>query len=330
MTDDAAMTDERDDAIYIEENVRVRRWDVDHNFDGWRLDKFIENRIGTISRSHAGRIAKHGDVEVIPDRKIKAGTFLREGDEVIVREHLDPEWVLDPQVEILYEDDVVVALDKPADMLIHEVGPTRLNTIVKFLERNGYEGAHPAHRLDRETSGVVVCAADDDYRRQLHDMFKHRRVDKIYRALCLDEAGRWQPGEGETIDIPLGDKEESEIRHKKGRGDQRAVTHVEVLERTDFDGRALADLKIAIETGRQHQIRAHLALQDTPIAGDKLYAKDASFFRAISDYPDDEDLLERLTFPRQALHAWRLRIPHPETGEELQLEAPLPDIWHHS
>jgi len=324
------MADDPDNRILIETNVRVREWDVDHNFDGWRLDKFIENRIGTISRTKAGEIAKHGDVEVIPDRKIKAGTFLREGDTVIVREHLDPEWVQDPQVEVLYRDASVIALNKPAGMLIHEVGPTRLNTIEKCLERRGYPEAQPAHRLDRETSGVVVCAIDETHRRRLHETFKQRRVDKIYRALALDDEGRWRPGTETTIDVPLGDDEDSEIRHKKGRGDQRAVTHVAVEDRFRVDGRDLADLRIKIETGRQHQIRAHLAIEGTPIAGDKLYAKSDRFFQAISDYPDDEELNDRLTFERQALHAWRLRMPHPETEEELGLEAPLPPIWRES
>lgn len=325
MSDDAPRN-----RIRIEDNVRVRRWEVDQNFDGWRLDKFLQNRIGTISRTYAGKIAKHGDVEVHPERKIKAGTFLREGDTVIVREHLDPEWVQDPQVEILHRDDALIALNKPAGMLIHEVGPTRLNTIEKFLERQGFEKAQPAHRLDRETSGVVVCAAADRYRRPLHETFKNRNVEKVYRALVLDEEYRWEPGAHETIDIPLGPNESSEIRHKKGRGDQRAVSHVRVLERRRHDGRELADLHVRIETGRQHQIRVHLALEGTPVAGDKLYAKSDRFFQAISDYPDDEELLERLTFERQALHAWRLKIPHPETDQTMEFEAPPPSIWDDS
>jgi len=319
--------DRRPDCIRIEDNVRVRRWEVDQNFDGWRLDKFIENRIGTISRTKAGEIAKHGDVEVVPDRKIKAGTFLREGDTVIVREHLDPEWVQDPQVEMLYRDEVLIALDKPAGMLIHEVGPTRLNTVEKYLERQGYDGAHPAHRLDRETSGVVICAADESYRRPLHDLFKDREVKKVYRALAVDDGGRWAPGDRETIDIPLGGDESSEIRHKKGRGEQRAISHVEVRTRLEHEATPLADLEIEIETGRQHQIRAHLALEGTPIAGDKLYAKDDRFFQAIMDDPDDEELLRRLTFRRQALHAWRITLQHPETDREISIEAPLPELW---
>lgn len=323
----ADTTNASDDTILIEDNTRVREWNVDQNFDGWRLDKFLQNRIGNISRTYAGKIAKHGDVEVHPPRKIKAGTFLRDGDRVVVREHLDPEHVQDPQVDVIYEDNVMVALNKPAGMLIHEIGPTRLNTIEKFLERNGWPEAQPAHRLDKETSGVVVCAATADYKHALHQMFKHRKVSKTYRALALDEDERWKVGARETIEIPLGPKEDATLRHKMGRGDKSAITHVKVRRRLTTDGGPVADLEIDIETGRQHQIRAHLDLQGTPIAGDKLYSKSESFFRAISDYPDDPELNARLTFGRQALHAWKLRIPNPETDEMMEFEAPLPKMW---
>ena len=90
---------------------------------------------------------------------------------------------------------------------------------------------------------------------------------------------------------------------------------------------ALADLKVRIETGRQHQIRVHLALEGTPIAGDKLYTFDDAFFIAICARPDDPELLARLPFDRHALHAWRVELPHPETGERVEVEAPLPRLW---
>lgn len=321
------MTNDEQDTILIEDNTRVREWDVDQNFDGWRLDKFLENRIGNISRTYAGEIAKHGDVEVHPPRKIKAGTFLREGDRVVVREHLDPEWVQDPQVDVLHRDDAIIVLNKPAGMLIHEIGPTRLNTIEKFLERQGWDEAQPGHRLDKETSGVVVCAACDETRHAVHQLFKDRKVDKTYRALALDDQERWIPGREETLDTPLGQDNDSLLRHKVGEGDTRAVTHVKVLGRIDGPDGPMADLEIDLETGRQHQIRAHLALEGTPIAGDKLYSKSDRFFQAISDYPDRQELKERLAFDRQALHAWRIAFPHPESGDTVEFEAPLPDIW---
>ncbi len=323
----------RDDRILIEDNVRVRHFDVDQNFDGWRLDNFLQNRIGSISRTFAGKIAKHGDVEVHPPRKIKAGTFLRDGDEVIVREHLDPEWVQDPQVDILFEGEILIAINKPAGMLIHQVGTTHLNTVEKFLERSGRDQARTVHRLDRETSGVVLGVLDPDHEPPLREAFRDRRVEKRYRALVIDEGGRWAPGCEETIDFPLGHDPDSEIDHKMahrpGEEGKRAVTHVRVRQRLPAtESRpALADLEVSIDTGRQHQIRAHLADAGTPIAGDKLYAHDDRFFEAITDYPEHHDLIDRLVFERHALHAWKLEVPHPVDDRRVSFEAPLPAMW---
>jgi 23S rRNA pseudouridine1911/1915/1917 synthase len=133
-----------------------------------------------------------------------------------------------------------------------------------------------------------------------------------------------------TLDAPLGTDRNSILGVRMGRGHLETTTHVHVLGRKApaGDGFAeMADLEVVIETGRQHQIRIHLALEGTPIAGDKLYGMDDAFFMAICDRPEDPDLLARLPFPRQALHAWKLALPHPLTGEQVCFEAPLPGIW---
>lgn len=311
----------------IEKNVRERRFDVDSNFDGWRLDQYLANRIEGLSRSKAGRIAKEGDVEVTPRRKIKAGTRLRDGDEVVIREYLPPERVQDEEVETLYEDEALLVLNKPAGMLTHETATVRLNTVKYYLRRRGLGEAEPVHRLDRETSGAMVCARTKKFARPLCDLFASDDPAKIYRALVVDPGGRWVKGESARLDTPLGFDEDSRLPHRVWSGELEAVTHVEVMGRRDHPMGALADLKIRIETGRQHQIRVHLAMEGTPVAGDKLYSYDDEFFMAICDHPDDEELLSRLHFPRQALHAWRIGLTHPGTGERLQVEAPLPVLW---
>jgi 23S rRNA pseudouridine1911/1915/1917 synthase len=314
----------------ITQNVREREFEVDTNFDGWRLDQFLANRIPRISRSFAGRIAKGGDVEVIPARKIKAGTRLREDDLVILREELEPERVQDHEVEWIYEDDALIVLSKPAGMLVHESASVRLNTIQKYLERQGYNEAEPVHRLDRETSGVLVCAAKHRFVPQLRQMFATTHPEKIYRALVHDPEGVWQPGDKRTIHTPLGMDPTSAIDLKVGLGGLEATTHVEVLDRGRVQpGRGpMADLRVTIETGRQHQIRVHLAMQSTPIAGDKLYSVDDAFFMAICDDPHNAELLARLPFDRHALHAWQMRLAHPATSEMVEFEAGMPaGVW---
>jgi 23S rRNA pseudouridine1911/1915/1917 synthase len=311
----------------ITENVRERRYEVDGNNDGWRLDRFLAQCMPRISRSLAGRIARDGDVEVIPPRKVKAGTRLRNNDVVIVRQALDPERVQDADVEVIYRDEALVVVAKPAGMLVHESSSVRLNTIQKYLERRGFDEAEPVHRLDRETSGVLICAASRRMVPVLRGMFATAHPDKIYRALVLDPDARWQVGERRTIETPLGNDLTSILDVKMGKGGLEARTHVEVLGRVEHAFGPMADLRVVIETGRQHQIRVHLAMQGTPIAGDKLYSVDDEYFMAICAQPDDPELLARVPFDRHALHAWKLRMPHPGDAEMMEFEAKLPAIW---
>lgn len=304
-------------------NIRERRFDVDHNFDGWRLDQFLANRIGRLSRSRAGEIARYGDVEIDPPRKVKAGTRLRLGDVVVIREHLPDETTQYDEVAVLHADDAIVVVAKPAGMLVHEAASVRMNTVQMYLEQAGWASAEPAHRIDRETSGIVLCAATNQWVTPLRDMFATTHPEKVYRALVSDPAERWRPGERETICIPLRLATETRLGLRMVTGNLEATTHVLVRERYG----ELADLEVTIETGRQHQIRVHLAMQGTPVAGDKLYTYDDAFFMEITDHPDDPQLLARLPFRRHMLHAWRLAFPHPQTREVVSFQAPFPEDW---
>ena len=304
-------------------NIRERRFDVDHNFDGWRLDRFLANRIGRLSRSRAGDIARYGDVEIFPPRKVKAGTRVRLGDVVVVRQHLPDEAVQYDEVELLHADDALIVVNKPAGMLVHEAANVRLNTVQMFLEERGFDGAEPAHRIDRETSGIVVCAASPAWVHPLREMFATTHPEKVYRALAVDPKELWQPGPPHTLDTPLRLADETVLGIRMVPGNLEATTHVEFVARRG----ELADLRVTIETGRQHQIRAHLQLFGTPIAGDKLYTHDDQFFMDITDRPDDPELLARLPFPRHMLHAWRIAFAHPATGQRVSFEAPLPEGW---
>ena len=311
----------------IEENVRERRFQADQNFEGWRLDEYLANRIGGMSPELATRVADEGDVVVDGSSDVGADTMIDDGTVVVVREHLEPEYVQDGDVETLYEDEAVLVLDKPPGMLIHETASVRLNTITHYLHRRGLDGAEPAHRLDADTSGALVCARCHDQVAALRGLFKEGDPTKVYRVLVVDPEQRWETGTETTLDTPLGIDDESRLPHRMGRGEQRAVTHVEVLGRQAHPMGELADLKVAIETGRQHQIRVHLALEDTPVAGDKMYGRSDQFFIDLCDRPEDDELLSALHFERHALHARRIELSHPVDDRRLLVEAPLPDLW---
>lgn len=304
-------------------NIRERRFDVDQNFDGWRLDNFLANRISRVSRTRAQEIVKHGDLELVPHRRPKPSTVLHAGDVVILREHLPPERTQYDEVEVLYRDDAVLVLNKPAGMLVHEAASVRLNTIQMYLAEVGLDGAEPVHRIDRETSGVLVCAAVAQWVPPLRDMFAREHPDKIYRAIVDDPNGLWDIGLAQTVDTPLGLDTESALGIRMIEGPLDARTHVTCLARRG----SLADLQVRIETGRQHQIRAHLSMFGTPIAGDKLYTFDDAFFMEICDRPDDPELLGRLGYPRHLLHAWKIAFPHPVDRRTIEVEAPLPALW---
>ncbi|RAL24867.1 hypothetical protein DL240_01260 [Lujinxingia litoralis] len=316
-----------DNDLIVEDNLRVRRFEVDSNFEGWRLDQFLANRLPRISRSFAAKILKDGDVRLTPYRRARASSRMRIGDVVELRERLAPERVQDDEASVLYEDDALLVVNKPAGMLVHESARVRLNTITHYLARQGYSEAEPVHRLDRETSGALVCARQRCWVPELRGVFATDHPEKIYRALVEDPRDVWEVGARRTLDWPLGEDEKSALSIKIGHGGLRALTHVYVLGRRERKGYRLADLEVRIETGRQHQIRAHLAMAGTPIAGDKLYSRDDAFFMAICDAPDDPCLLEQLPFERQALHAWKIGIKNPKTGALLQVEAPVPELW---
>lgn len=319
-------------AHVIHENTRERRFTVDGNFIGCRLDRFLTLRLARLSRTKANAIIRLGDLEVLPHRRRPRPSMrLKAGEVVILREHLPPEWVQDAQVSQLFSDESILILNKPAGMLVHESTGVRLNTIQGWMHRQGRLGAEPAHRLDRETSGVLVCARRPEVLPLLRDLFASDHPEKVYRALVCDPQGVWQPGERRTINVPLGPSQ-SELELRIVEGNLHATTHVVVLhvvEHPDF-GR-MADLQVTIETGRQHQIRTHLDMMGTPIAGDKLYGQTNEFFMAMCDQPDDLDLLATLPFPRHALHAWRLTMPHPiDVSRRLTFTAPLPiEVWTH-
>lgn len=318
-------------ARLITENVRERSFPVDSNFSGCRLDRFLTLRLARLSRTKANAIIRFGDLEILPSgRRPRPSLKLRVGESVLLRERLEPEWVQDEAIQVLYEDDAIIVVNKPAGMLVHESASVRLNTVQSWLYRREEQAAEPAHRLDRETSGVLICARQPAFIPLLRDLFASDHPVKVYRALVLDPEGRWQPGARQSITTPLGPVRGEVLTVRMGEGELESCTHVEAVgERFHPQFGRLSDLQVTIETGRQHQIRVHLEMMGTPVAGDKLYGQTDDFFMAMCDRPNDRDLLATLPFPRHALHAWRLTMPHPrDRKKRMTFEAPLPPaLW---
>ncbi len=296
----------------------VLTFSVAREHAGLRLDRFLQIKIPRLSRTRANAIVKacahHPD-----GRRRRASERVRAGETVmIIRPPMDEPPT--PQFyKVLYEDEDVLVVDKPSGLPMHPTATYHRNTLSHLLAEDF--GDHPpqfAHRLDRETSGIVVCAKHRAGEIEMKKAFERREVGKRYLAIVR---GDLQPSEG-TIDAPMASADEGPhvcmAVHEDG---VPAVTEYRVLERKP--GAALIDLHP--ETGRQHQLRVHLAHRGCPIIGDKLYGPDRHqpFLDLIEEGWTDATL-KRLGHPRHALHAAHLEILHPRTGALLSVDAPLP------
>jgi 23S rRNA pseudouridine1911/1915/1917 synthase len=206
---------------------------------------------------------------------------------------------------IVHSDDRLAVIDKPAGLVVHPAPGHRGETLVSVLGDllGGGESSRPGivHRLDRDTSGLMLAARDDEAHRRLSAMIKNREVARTYLALV---EGRVRSRTG-TIDAPLGrDHRAPERRAVRGRGSRDARTHFTVLEVLPAD--TLVEARL--ETGRTHQIRAHFAAIGHPVAGDERYGGQ-----------------RRPELERQFLHSARLGFTHPFTGEPLEFESALPE-----
>lgn len=305
-----------------------------------RLDHFLGAHLTWRSRTSIQALVKDGYVHVdaaTPDHPEGVGQWslerrygrrLRQGTRVLVVIPPDlrlPEFEGDAsELAILHEDEAVVAVDKPAGVAVHPSGRHHSDTLIQrvhahFQEQIEQRGEAPrlGHRLDRETSGVLLVGKDVAAHRELRRQFEAHLVDKTYLAIVSGDPDR---DEG-SIRMPIGPATASRIRLKMAvRGDGlEARTDFRVLER--FGSHALVECRLF--TGRQHQIRLHLAAAGYPIVGDKLYGPDDELFiRSAEDRLTAEDLV-LLELPRQALHHHRLAFDSPADGCRITVESPL-------
>jgi 23S rRNA pseudouridine1911/1915/1917 synthase len=280
---------------------------------GCRLDQFLRRELPERSRAFLQKLIEQGDVRV-NGRAAKASYKVRAGDKIGVE--IPPPRPLDAQPEaipldVLFEDDDLIVVNKPAGLVVHPAAGNREHTLVNALLHHcrgrlagigGVERPGIVHRLDKGTSGCIVVAKNDSTHQSLVGQFKSRGVQKIYRAVCWGKFGR-SSGHIETV-IGRSERNRQKMSARVARG-RPALTDYRVLKQfADF---ALVELHI--HTGRTHQIRVHMAHIGHPVVGDVTYGRARS----------------TISVARPLLHAYKLGFVHPRSQEFVEFTAPVPE-----
>jgi len=286
----------------------IERLDLEvHEPDAGRFDRFLAKRLPWRSREGVKELIETGRALLNGERR-KPATKLRPGDRVtveVVREDAGDAPPL-PEIEVLFEDEHVMALSKPAGVVVHPVGAHQRGTLLQALHERAEKGPLPKliHRTDQFTSGVLLVAKTDGARRTFADLLERGAVEKVYDALVLGRV-TWDERMVDAPIAPVGDS-----RILMGVDPERgkpARSRFFVVERFRF----ATHVEVRILTGRTHQIRIHAAHVGHPLLGDHLYGDGI----AVGD------------FERFALHARAVAFVHPFTGSETTVEAPLPQAF---
>ncbi len=281
--------------------------------DKIRLDVFISESYG-ISRSQAKTVIESDGASVNGVKRFKSGFELRQGDEV--KFCVPPPRELEVKAEnipldIVYQDEYMAVINKPQGMVVHPAqsytkGDTLVNALLfNFEDLSGINGViRPGivHRLDKDTSGLIVIAKNDEAHRSLAAQIEKKTARRIYIGLC---DGNFKQDSG-TVDAPIARNKRDRKKMAIVEGGKRAVTHYRVLDR--FGAYTL--VRFELETGRTHQIRVHIASLGHPIVGDSVYGGSTKLYGK-----------------GQLLHACMLTLTHPHTGEKMRFTAPLPDAF---
>jgi len=281
-----------------------------------RLDVFVQAELPDHSRSRVKKLLEDGSI-LLNGRTAKAGTVLRDGDSVSVEEEEPKETAIlaeDTPLDIAYEDDDVIVVNKPKNMVVHPAAGHYEGTLVNALMyhcRDSLSGINGelrpgiVHRIDKDTTGLIIACKNDAAHNSIAAQLKEHSITRRYTALVY---GNIKEEEG-TVDAPLArsrtDRKKIAVSNEPSA--RHAVTHYRVLER--FGSVTLVEC--ALETGRTHQIRVHMAHIGHPLCGDETYGRRNDAFRGQGQY----------------LHAGVLGFTHPRTGEYIELRAELPEYF---
>ncbi|NQT82425.1 RluA family pseudouridine synthase [bacterium] len=288
---------------------------VSENCSGFRLDKFLADCLPERSRAYVQRLIQRGLV-TLNGEQVKAHHTVKEGDvaEVVVPPPEEP--YMEPQdipLEVLYEDEYLIAVNKPAGLVVHPGAGNPSGTLVNALLAHCEKlstGGHPlrpgiVHRLDKDTSGCIIVAKDDVTHRRLADQFLTRQVHKEYRAI--------------VVGSPPDDRGVIETHIARSRRNRKKMTATAAEGKFAFTSYCVLEnffhasyLSIEPLTGRTHQIRVHLSHIGHPVAGDRQYSR-GSTCRQLG-----------IEIPRQMLHSYKLHVNHPHNSKRMRLTAPLP------
>lgn len=293
---------------------------------GLRLDQVAAELFSGFSRAQLQQWVRDGKLTVNGQSVAKPKMRLAGSEQLDLNVELEahgddlPE---DIPLDIVYQDEHLLVVNKPAGMVVHPGAGNRSGTLVNaLLHYDPQLALQPraglVHRLDKDTSGALLVARNDAIRLQLSAMLKARNIHRHYQALVWG-----QPPNAGSIDLPLGrhpvDRVRMAVRPADDHNARAAVTHFK--RRRKYPGLTLMDIKL--ETGRTHQIRVHLTHQGYPLVGDKTYVRKGMVHQATVS-PELREQLEQ--FPRQWLHAIRLQFEHPVTLQALDIKAPPPSV----
>lgn len=311
---------------------------------GQRLDHYVATQLDGVSRSRVQLLLDQGDV-LVNGSQSKGSLRLRGGEQILITGEPHPKPLkATPQnipLEVVYEDQHLAVVNKPAGMMVHagageSEDARNSNTLVNALlyrfqalsSTGGELRPGIVHRLDKETSGLIVVAKSDEAHMKLAELFSNRQIRKVYVALVQG----WVEREKGTITAALSRDpvRRTRMTTRPAENSRSAISHYTVIGRIESRFGKFTLLQVRIETGRTHQIRVHLASLGHPVVGDTLYgasaqlADQAALQRGSSRTRGGKAQAERVRLGRNFLHAARIEFTHPLNGKPIQLEAPLP------